>query len=313
MRLVLFPMYDKIEEKECVYMNLYLLLCISICFAVANNLLLHGFGNRGLRGMGDVLLFNSFVSLVWLAVLAILNGGAAISVSAWLWGAAYGSVTAAFLLCKMQALSTGPVSITSFIGCSSLILSTAFGVIYFHEAVSTIQIFGVVLLLFALLLTIGKSDSNDANEKKASAKWLIWCFLFCLCSGAVGIIFKLHQSSPSRGEVNQMMLAASIVSALLFAVAAFAVSAKDGKKCPRVGRPAWLFVVACGLVSCGYNRLNIVLSGGIPSIIFFPLFNGTLILVASLLAALIFREKITKRQIFGMLTGFAALVLISVG
>lgn len=40
-------------------MQPYLLLCLSILFASANNLLLHKFGNRGLDSPGGVLLFNA--------------------------------------------------------------------------------------------------------------------------------------------------------------------------------------------------------------------------------------------------------------
>ena len=46
-------------------MQPYLLLCLSILFASANNLLLHKFGNRGLDSPGGVLLFNAAVSGIW--------------------------------------------------------------------------------------------------------------------------------------------------------------------------------------------------------------------------------------------------------
>ena len=138
-------------------MSAAILLSFSILFAVINNLLFHGFKNRGLRGMGDILLFNALLSVVWILILSVLNQGTRISVQAWMWGIIYGSVTAAFLLCKMQALATGPVSITSFTGCSSLLISTSFGVIYFKETVSPIQIAGVIILLFALFLTLTNS------------------------------------------------------------------------------------------------------------------------------------------------------------
>lgn len=119
-------------------MSAAVLLTISISFAVINNLLLHKSKNKGFRGIGDVLFFNALVSVIWIIGLSVLNKGAHISVSAWIWGGVYGSVMSAFLLCKMQALATGPVSITSFIGCSSLLLSTGFGIIYFNEHISII-------------------------------------------------------------------------------------------------------------------------------------------------------------------------------
>lgn len=289
-------------------MNTSFLLTVSILFAVTNNLLFHGFKNKGLRGMGDILFFNALLSCVWIIIMLLLNQGIVISAASWQWGAVYGTVTAAFLLCKMQAMATGPVSITSFTGCSSLLLSTAFGVFFFSETVSFIQIIGVILLIFSLFLTLSVQKQTSSNEKM-SKLWYIWCLLFFVFSGATGIIFKLHQSSPMRDEVNQMMLAASVVSAVLFLISSIFIQFKTDKTLPKLKTPAPLFVILCGIVSCGYNRLNISLSGMLPSIVFFPIFNGSVILFATLAATLIFRETITKRQLIGILTGTLALIM----
>lgn len=302
-----------INVQGSVPMDATILLILSISFAVINNLLLHGFNNKGLRGIGDVLLFNAFVSAVWLVILIVFNWGEKISASAWLWGAVYGSVMSAFLLCKMQAMATGPVSITSFIGCSSLLISTAFGILYFHEKVSVVQTVGVGCLLVALFLTVSKSRKNSEQQAKVEKSWSIWCVLFFLCSGATGIIFKLHQSSGEREAVNQMMLAAAVTSTALFLIFSLLVQRKIDKTLPRIPPHAWIFVIACGIVSCGYNRMNISLSGMLPSILFFPLFNGLVILLASLLAAALFREKITKRQMLGIIIGLGALLMVSGG
>lgn len=288
-------------------MSAVFLLSVSIAFAVINNLLFHGFKNRGLRGMGDILFFNAIMSVLWIVILSVLNRGAHISAQAFLWGIAYGIVMAAFLLCKMQAMATGSVSITSFIGCSSLIISTLFGVIFFKENVTVLQIVGVVLLIFSLFLTLTGSGSKEKGGKKR--EWFIWCGLFILCSGATGIIFKLHQASPVREEINQMLLAAAITSAVLFGLSSLLVQWKSDRTLPRIGREAIFFVIACAIVSCGYNRLNISLSGMLPSIIFFPSFNGSVIILASALAAILFKERISRKQLYGMLTGIAALLL----
>ncbi|MBQ8509433.1 MAG: hypothetical protein IJ493_05935 [Clostridia bacterium] len=287
--------------------NLYILLTLSIILAISNNLLLHGFANRGLRGLGDVLLYNALVSCVWIALLLPMSGifTDGISTAALLWGILYGSVTALFLLSKMQAMASGPVSITSFIGCSSLLVSTAVGVIVFHETVTVLQMIGVVLLIAALFLSVSPKSSQSKKS------WKFWCALFFLCSGSTGIIFKLHQASDVADEIGTMMLAAAVTSAALFALSSVLISKKTCGGLPRVPRRALLFALACGIVSCGYNRLNITVSGQLPSIVFFPMFNGAVILGASLLAAIIFREKLSRGQRSGMLLGIVSLLLAS--
>ena len=290
-------------------MGITVLLLFSIFLAVANNLLFHGFKNRGLRGMGDILLFNALLSVIWIVVFLVLNRGMAISVQSWIWGVIYGGINAAFLLCKMQAFATGPVSITSFAGCSSLLISTAFGVIFFNETFSLVQIAGVIILIVALFLTL--ANPKQKLDSKTSKTWYIWCFLFFICSGATGIVFKLHQASAVHKDINQMMLSAAITSAFLFLIFSIIVQKKTDKTLPMIKPPAFIYVIACGVVSSGYCRLNISLSGMLPSIVFFPIFNGSVILFASLSTAIIFREKITKRQILGLVLGTLALIMIA--
>ena len=138
-------------------MQPYLLLLLSIFCASTNNLLLHKFANRGLDSMGDVLLFNAMTSGVWVILLGGIGAWRddfQFSAESLFWGAAYGCVIALFLLGKMQAMAVGPVSLTSFIGCSSLLISTAFGVFILNESASVIQSVGVILLCGALFLII---------------------------------------------------------------------------------------------------------------------------------------------------------------
>ena len=68
----------------------------------------------------------------------------------------------------------------------------------------------------------------------------------------------------------EMMLTAAMTSAILFAAASVIVSKKQEHSMPRIPKSAIPYLIACGIVSCGYNRLNITLSGRLPSIVFFP-------------------------------------------
>lgn len=147
-------------------MNAYLLLTLSIAAASANNYLLHRFSNRDLDGISDILLFNAACSDIWIILLGafayISGGGLRVDIGASLWGILYGTIMAAFLLCKMQAMSTGPVSLTAFIGNSSLLISTAFGVFVLKEGPTPIQILGVILLIIALFsVTSPKNTTTD--------------------------------------------------------------------------------------------------------------------------------------------------------
>lgn len=288
-------------------MQPYFLLLLSIFCATINNLLLHRFANRGLDSMGDVLLFNALTSAVWIILLGgagALRDSIQLSAGSLFWGAVYGCVIALFLLGKMQAMAVGPVSLTSFIGCSSLLISTAFGVFILNESASVIQSVGVILLCGALFLIISPKTAD------AKPSWKYWCALFYFGSAATGIIFKLHQRSDAAAQVDEMLLISAVTSALMLCAAAVIMTRRDGRL-PKVPSGALGYAVMCGAVGCIYNRLNITLTGTLPSVVFFPLFNGSVIVLSTLAGVILFGERLNRKQIYGILLGTAALMLAS--
>ena len=68
----------------------------------------------------------------------------------------------------------------------------------------------------------------------------------------------------------------------------------------------------CGLCTFCMNFINLKLSGLLPSQLFFPLVNGSSIVLSSLMAVLLFKEKLNKKQLIGLVGGIASLILICI-
>lgn len=241
---------------------------------------------------------------MWIIILLSkgIISGLSFDVDVLLWGIFYGLISAAFLLCKMQALSNGPVSLTSFIGCSSLLISTGFGVLVLKEDASLLQWLGVGLLIISLFLIVAPKGG------KFTKTWKYWCGGFFVCSAATGIIFKLQQKSSCSSKVDEMLIISALTASLTFLVTSFLLS-KDSK--PHVPKSAIKFCVACGACACLYNRLNVTLTGALPGVVFFPLFNGSVIILSTLAGVFLFSERLSKSQLVGMLIGVCALMLAS--
>ena len=58
------------------------------------------------------------------------------------------------------------------------------------------------------------------------------------------------------------------------------------------------------------NYINLKLSGLLPSQLFFPLVNGSAIVLSSLSSVFIFKERITKKQVVGLVGGLLSLIAI---
>ena len=58
------------------------------------------------------------------------------------------------------------------------------------------------------------------------------------------------------------------------------------------------------------NYINLKLSGVLPSQLFFPLINGSSIVLSSIMSVIIFKEKLSKRQTIGLIGGIVSLIAI---
>ena len=242
-----------------------------------------------------------------------------------LYGAGYGLLMAGFLFFKMKAMTAGPILLTSLLGCSSFILTTIFNTVYWKENMDVFSVIGMLLMLIALYLITIKDRKTQAEEgeKRVLVGWMIYCIFFLLFAASTGIIFKFHQTYD-KSNTNQMMIVAAIVAVLTF-LSLYGLSmmfsrqekiaktenSQEVKTSKKEGCALLGFMIAAGVVSCVYNRLNVYLTGMLPSVLFFPIFNGAVIMLASIAGVFIFKEKLTKRQVMGVGCGVLAIILIS--
>lgn len=288
----------------------YVLMAISICLSVFSSCLLRSFSNKKLASnSGDLFLFNAALSVVWAVVLGIwylASSDSGASPMAFAFGAAYGVIMCAFLFTKTCSLGEGPVSLTTLIGSCAFIIATWFGVIYANEPpINAIQYIGMALLIVSLILCINPKKSGE----KLTLKWFAYAFAFFIAGGFLGIINKMFGKSDVSTEVNAMMLTASVVTAVLFAVVGFLFNKVTGKPTPTIQKGAWIYVIICGIASCLYQRLNVMLAKEILSVIFFPVSNGSMVLLSTVMGRIIFKERLRPMQIFGIFVGLIAIIM----
>lgn len=287
----------------------YMFMVLAVIFSVSSNMILHKFKNRSFKTPGDVFLFNAAISCMWIIVLgiwSIVSGDFKISLGAVVFGIVYGIILCLFLYFKTQSMSTGPVALTSLIGNCAFIIATWFGVIYASETVVPLQIIGMVVIVVALVLCINPKKSNE----KLTAKWFVWCALFFLAGGLLGIFNKVFGKSDVSDQINSMMFIAAVVSAILFTLSGFAINGCTKNAKPKIYKESLIYIVLCGFVGCVYIRMNLWLAGIIPSVIFFPVSNGANVLLSTFLGQVVFKEKLNKSQIAGILIGLGAIILI---
>ena len=69
--------------------------------------------------------------------------------------------------------------------------------------------------------------------------------------------------------------------------------------------------VVCGGVNGTVNLLVMLLNGKIPASVMFPLISAGGIILTFFISVLIYKEKLSKIQMFGFLTGVVSIILLN--
>ncbi len=243
--------------------------------------------------------FNMIMYAVCILLFGVGLIRGSISLYTVLLGVLFGVVTALNNLYTMNALSEGPMHITLLITTSSMIIPTMSGV-FFGESFSPYKLIAVVVLIGFIYLSLGTGDGKRINKR-----WLLFVILSFVFQGSIGVLQKIHQASEHKAELSGFLFVAFICS-LIYS----RIMARKGFKELHFQKKHVVIAVLCGLCTYAMNILNLHLSGVLPSQVFFPLVNGSSIVLTSLMSVILFKERITKTQLVGLCGGIASLIAI---
>lgn len=252
-----------------------------------------------LKTSKDINAFNSISYIVCILAFGIILLSESLSYFTVLIALLFGLVTALHSMYNMLALSTGPMNITTLVTTSSMIIPTMSG-IFFGEKFSILKLLVVFVLIGFIYLSLGKKSGVQGN-----GKWLLYSGLTFVLQGAIGVIQKIHQSSVYKDETGGFLFIAFICSFLFVIIknrGSFGVKKLGGKNI--------IYAIICGACVFAPNFINLKLSGVLPSQLFFPLINGSCIILNSLASVIIFKERLSKKQCVGLIGGIVSLIAI---
>lgn len=243
-------------------------------------------------------LITAVICFVIFSVLAFTNG---LSVFSVFLGVVFGCATLLNNIYYLRALSKGPMNITDLIATSSMLIPAMSGVLLYGETFSAIRLVATFFLIFFIYLTL----KQNSDGEKVNRRWLVYSTLAFLTQGIIGVIQKVHQNSMYKDELFGFLAVAFFISF----ISSLFVSLKS-ETSGKLSVGQILTIVTQGICMFLMHFLNLKLSGIFPSQFFFPVSAGSGIILVLLISSIIFKEKLTKRQLIGLIGGFVSIMCI---
>ena len=223
------------------------------------------------------------------------------------------------------AVGCGSLAITATVHSFALIIPTVFGMVVWNEDIGALKVCGIAFLVASLLLV---GEKAGEGEKNISKKWLIIMCISFLCEGFAPVALTAHERAVGAETAasceGTLMVMAYAMAALGIFVAALV---REGKKTVTVvtksgeqKRNLMLegLKIALPLASLGgvanalQNSMYNIADGRFGVSVYLPVVSAAQVVLTCVLAVVLFKEKLAKKQYFAIVCGIAAIVLLNV-
>lgn len=276
--------------------SLLLAMICSACMALALRL----FRNEGNNRYGIIL--GNYLTCTLTGFLFVSNKTMILHVhpATYLCGLAAGFLFVLSLVCMQTSISRNGAILSSAFSKLGLLVPLALSLLLFHERPLLLQLLGLIIVLVSIRFFSG-GHSVDEPAADFSLLLLLAVLLTNGMSDSMAKIYSIY------GLLNEepvyffiLFLIASLVTLLLLVYE----TKTSGKKIALRDFAAGILV---GIPNYFSSVLLLKALNGIPAFIVYPVFSSGTILIVTLISSLFFHEKLSRRQLAGLV-----LVLISI-
>jgi drug/metabolite transporter (DMT)-like permease len=207
-----------------------------------------------------------------------------------------------------------------FIMMGGMFLPFLVGAIFLNEPVSVYRIIAIIVLLVALAVI-----SMEKNKNPISIKGLLLCFSVFIVNGLVSTISKLHQVNVQALSSVDFSFWITAITLLMTAIMNIVIIKKkqvinteqdNGEQCISLRKHIFihkvLLILAMSVVSCTGAICQQIGAKTIDAGMLFPMTSGGSIVLMTVFGAILYKEKLTKRQLIGLIIGVISIVFLCV-
>ncbi len=256
--------------------------------------------------------FQNAVSAFLGLILILLTGAGLLADNLTVLIACFSGITLFFAtFCNICAMKSGTVSLSSMFGTAGLLVPLIAGVFLFDSSIALMQWVGVALFFVAAWLLIGSSKKIYSNF---SLKTMIFLVGAMLSNGGTMLAQQMFTAYVPDGDVSVFSFLSFGIIALLGGIMYLIMFKKNtsSESAEQIKFPKSL--VWCGIILAVavfiINQLATLATAFVPPVILFTFINGGGTIISTVVAAVMYKEKLSKRSVIGVLLGILSLVII---
>ena len=225
----------------------------------------------------------------------------------WIFGAFFlGALFVSVFFVMAKTAQVNGVSVASVAGKMSVVIPVFFGVFLYQESLSLLKLIGIIVALLAVYLASVKSKDLQQQQKR-----IIYPVLLFFGSGTIDTVLKYVEINyVAKDEV-------AIFSGTLFAIAAIfglvILAIKTLQKPEAFGLKNVIAGILLGVPN--YYSIIFLIKAlqveGFESSTLFTINNVGIVIFSTLIGLVLFKEKLSSKNILGVLLAILGIILVT--
>ncbi len=237
------------------------------------------------------------IVLIFSWIMVFISGSVntvnSISLKSWIFLILSGLATGASWLCYFKALQIGDINKVVPIDKSSTVLTVLLALIFLGEKIAALKILAIILILIGTFLMIEKKE--NVNKESKNKSWLLYAVLSAVFASLTSILAKIGIENVESNLGTALRTGVVLIMAWLIVF----IKGKQ-TQIKQIPKNEFLFICLSGVATgaswlCYYKALK----DGLASVVV-PI-DKLSIIVSIAFSAVVFKEKLSKKALLGLL------------
>ena len=219
-----------------------------------------------------------------------------------------GISTSVFVVTWLVAVRTSAYVLMNVFLMLGVVVPMSLGSLCYGESIQWNHWAGLAVLLAATLLLC---SYNNGIKQKLTGKGFLVLLISGVANGVTSFSQKMLKYEVPGGSAAVFNFYTYVLSAASLALVLLLYRRSAEEKAQPSPIPGVLGYIVVMAISLFLNSFFLTMANSIPSAILYPLERGTAMILSGLMAAFLFKEKMTVKAICGLVLAFVGLLIIN--
>lgn len=263
----------------------------------------------------DAMLANSvrmiFCTLIGLCMVAFTEGIASLRINktVFLISLLSGAANSAFVVLWLVSVKRGAYMMLDVFCMLGILIPLIGCAAFFNERIELNHIIGIIVLVVAVCIMCSYNNSIKSKMTISSFILLILCGV---SNGLSDFSQKLFVNLTPDVSIAVFNLYTYLFSTVILIACYIFFSKRSESGGTTDIRPIFIYILVMSVCLFLYSYFKTIAAQHLPSAQLYPLAQGGALIVSSIMSAVLFHEKLTKKCILGISISFVALIIINV-